>query len=205
VKNDSIREKINSAKEDDEALLKSKEVSPEIAEFIKSLILVIDVISVVFLEKKTRRNSSNSGLPPSQNKGSNGNPNTDKGQRGGLGQSTSNVQHSETSEITTPESCSKCLEDLTNVNLTGKYERQKIDILYKVVTHTVVTEIKVCPICGTFKKGGFPDGMDRKVQYGDTVKAMIINFLSVKMILQRLQEHMMSIMGRSLSKAIMLK
>jgi hypothetical protein len=48
--------------------------------------------------------------------------------------------------------------------------------------------------------------MDGKIQYGDTVKAMVVNFMCVQMMsLQRLQEHMMSIMGRSLSQAIMLK
>jgi transposase len=48
--------------------------------------------------------------------------------------------------------------------------------------------------------------MDGKLKYGDAVKAMVINFLVVQMMsLQRLQEHLMSIMGRSFSQAIMLK
>jgi len=206
VSKDSIRAKIDEAKVDAEALLKSNKVSPETGAVIKSLILVIDIIAAVFLEKKTRKNSSNSGLPPSKNNGPNGNRNNGSGQRVDLGQSASNVQHSETSETTTPGSCSKCDEDLSGVKVTGTDERQKIDVLYEVVTHTVVAEVKVCPSCGHTNKGSFPQGMDGKIQYGDTVKAMVINFLCVQMMsLQRLQEHMMSIMGRSLSQAIMLK
>ncbi len=203
---DSIRKKIDEAKKDAELLLKSEKVSPEIGAVIKSLILVIDIIVVVLLEKKTRKNSSNSGLPPSQNNGSNGNRNNDSGNRADLGSATSNVQNSETSETTTPEFCSKCGEDLGEAKVTGKDERQKIDIFYEVVTHTVTAEIKKCPCCDQANKGPFPEGMDGKLQYGDTIKAMVINFMCVQMMsLQRLQEHMMSIMGRSLSQAIMLK
>ncbi len=160
----------------------------------------------IFLEKKPRKNSSNSGLPPSRNDGSNGNRNKGSGDRADLGQAASNVQHAETSETTTPETCSKCDDDLAGVKVTGTDERQKIDILYEVVTHTVIAEVKVCPNCGKSNKGSFPEGMDGKVQYGDTVKAVVINFMCVQMMsLQRLQEHMMSIIGRSLSQAIMLK
>ncbi len=70
----------------------------------------------------------------------------------------------------------------------------------------MVAEVKKCPSCGQSNKGEFPEGMDGKVQYGDTIKAMIINLLAVQMLsLQRLQEHLMSIMGRSISQAVMLK
>jgi transposase len=156
--------------------------------------------------KETPKNSSNSGLPPSRNNGSNGNRKKSSGDRADLGQAASNVQHTETSETTTPETCSKCDEDLAGVKVIGTDERQKIDIFYEVVTHTVIAEVKVCPNCGKSNKGSFPEGMDGKVQYGDTVKAMVINFMCVQMMsLQRLQEHMMSIIGRSLSQAIMLK
>lgn len=43
--------------------------------FISSMKAIIDIIVAILLEKKTRKNSSNSGLPPSSNNGSNGNRN----------------------------------------------------------------------------------------------------------------------------------
>jgi hypothetical protein len=206
VSKDSIRAKIDEAKARTKLALESGKASPEIKASVESMLLVLEIVVAIFLEKKPRKNSSNSGLPPSRNNGSNGNRNKGSGDRSGLGEAASNVQHTETSETTTPGACSKCGEDLAGVKVTDTEERQKIDILYEVVTHTVVAEVKVCPGCGKCNKGSFPEGMDGKVQYGDTVKAMVINFMCVQMMsLQRLQEHMMSIMGRSLSQAIMLK
>ena len=206
VQKESLRKKIDEARTRTKLALESGKASPEIKVAVESMLLVLDIVVAIFLEKKPRKNSSNSGLPPSQNNGSNGNRNKGNGDRAGLGQAVSNVQHTETSETTTPETCSKCDEDLRGVKVTGTDERQKIDILYEVVTHTVIAEIKACPNCGKSNKGSFPEGMDGKIQYGDSVKAMIINFMCVQMMsLQRLQEHMMSIMGRSLSQAIMLK
>jgi hypothetical protein len=36
-----------------------------------------------------------------------------------------------------------CDEDFAGVKVTGTDERQKIDILYEVVTHTVMADVKV--------------------------------------------------------------
>ena len=206
MQKESLRKKIDESREQAKLALESGKASPEIKATFESILLLLDIVVAIFLEKRPRKNSSNSGLPPSQNNGSNGNRNKGNGDRASLGKVASNVQHTETSEITTPEKCSKCDEDLSGVKVTGTNERQKIDILYEVVTHTVIAEIKGCPNCGKSNRGSFPEGMDGKIQYGDSVKAMIINFMCVQMMsLQRLQEHMMSIMGRSLSQAIMLK
>jgi hypothetical protein len=62
------------------------------------MLLVLEIVLAIFLEKKARKNSSNSGLPPSRNDGSNGNRNKGSGDRADLGQAASNVQHTETSE-----------------------------------------------------------------------------------------------------------
>ena len=55
-------------------------------------------------------------------------------------------------------------------------------------------------------KGKFPKGMDGKVQYGNGVKATIINLLCAQMVsLERVQEHLKGILGRFISQAVMLK
>jgi hypothetical protein len=206
VSKDSIRKKIDEAKRDAEDLLKSGTVKSETAAVIKSLILVIDIVVMVLLEKKIRKNSSNSGLPPSKNNGSNGNRNNGSGMRSEVNGSAANTRHVNTQEITSPQECSKCGEDLDSVPPKDTEERVKIDIIYEIVTHTVSAEIKECPNCHEINKGSFPQGMDGQVQYGIGIKSMIINFLCVQMMsLQRTQEHLKEIIGRSLSQAIMLK
>jgi len=181
-------------------------VPPEARFFIRSMLSMLDIIVAVLLEKKTRKNSSNSGLPPSQNNGSNGNRNKGSGDRAGLGSAAANTRQVETKEITSPDECAKCGEDLGEVKATGREERKKIDIIYEIVTHTVVAEIKKCPSCKHTNKGSFPEGVDGEIQYGDGIKAAIINYLVVQMMsLQRVQEHLMGLVGRSLSQAIMLK
>ena len=65
---------------------------------------------------------------------------------------------------------------------------------------------KYCPEFGERNKAEFPDGIDGKIQYGDGIKASIINFLMVQMIsLIRVQEHFRGLTGRSISRSVMLK
>jgi hypothetical protein len=112
VQKESLRKKIDEARSRTKLALESGKASPEIKVAVESMLLVLDFMVAIFLEKRPRKNSSNSGLPPSQNNGSNGNRNKGSGDRAGLGQAASNVQHTETSEITNPEKCSRCDEDL---------------------------------------------------------------------------------------------
>ena len=108
MQKESLRKKIDEARTRTKLALESGKASPEIKVAVESMLLVLDIVVAIFLEKKPRKNSSNSGLPHSQNNGSNGNRKKGSGDRAGLGQAASNVQHTETSEITTPEKCSKC-------------------------------------------------------------------------------------------------
>ncbi len=203
---DSIRKKIEKLQKESEIILGSKGISNEVRFFITSMMSMIEIIVVVLLEKKIRKNSSNSGLPPSRNNGSNGNRNTSQGDRGKKGDQLDNTRNIETGETTTPDSCSSCSEDLNNVEVKSTEERKKIDIVYEVITHTVTAEVKECPECGHINKGKFPKGMDGKVQYGNGIKATIINFLTVQMIsLERVQEYFKGIVGRFISQAVMLK
>jgi hypothetical protein len=202
----SIRNQIEKLKADSVSIVESKSVPPEAKFFIQSMLSMMDIIVSIFLEKKTQKNSGNSGLPPSKNMASNGNRNTGSGDRSGLGDPSANIRHTATGKTTTPKNCSKCRKGLTQVKVSGQDKRQLIDIVYEVVTHTVCAEIKKCPGCGHINKGAFPEGMDGKLQYGPGIKVAIIDYLVVQMMsLQRVQEHMMGIIGRSLSQAIMLK
>ena len=205
---DSIRQKIEDLKKDAEQFLSDESLPKELKFFIKSLMSILEVIVVAFLEKKTRKNSSNSGLPPSRNNGSNGNRNNkDKEQdRSKLGSQLKNTRVSETFETVSATACKKCCSDLRSIPSIETDERKKIDIVYEIIEHTVTSEVKKCSECGHKNKGKFPEGMDGKLQYGIGIKASIVNFLMVQMIsLERVQEHFRGLIGRFISQAVMLK
>ena len=203
---DSIRKKIDEAKANVAKTLASGNVSPESKALIDTLLMIIEILVAVFLEKKTRKDSSNSGLPPSLNNGSNGNRNQGSGKRGSLGSELNNLKHTESLKTVSPLYCTDCEADLSNTKIHGKEERKEIDISYEIITHTVVAEVKKCHECGKLNKGEFPKGMDGPVQYGDGIKSAIINYMVIQMMsLQRIQEHMMGLIGRAISQAVMLK
>ncbi len=62
----SIREEINRLKKQFDQLCSDGKVSPEIQVVMNSLLVVVDLILVIFLEKKTRKNNKNSSIPSSQ-------------------------------------------------------------------------------------------------------------------------------------------
>jgi len=201
-----MRHKLDQARENIRKALGKEQVSPSLMAAIESLLVVMEIMVTIFLEKKTRKNSSNSGLPPSRNNGSNGNRNTNPGDRNKKGNQLENTRQVTTSETISPRECNKCGIGLSAVEAKETEERKKIDIIYEIVEHTVNAEIKECPCCGHLNKANFPQGMDGKIQYGIGIKASIINFLMVQMMsLEKVSEHFRGLIGRFISDAVMLK
>ena len=62
----SVREEFERLKSDFDNLSKGKKVSPEIKTLVGGLIMLIEIILSIFLEKKTKKTSENSSKPPSQ-------------------------------------------------------------------------------------------------------------------------------------------
>ncbi len=62
----SIREEVSRLKKDFDLLCKEDKVSVEMRAVMNSLLMVVELILAVFLEKKTRKNSKNSSIPSSQ-------------------------------------------------------------------------------------------------------------------------------------------
>ena len=205
----SLRKQIAKAQENAKKIISKKNASnKEYTALIMDLLLIITIMMNVFLEKKTRKTPSNSGLPPSTGFGSNGNRNNDNGE-GGKPNSGSRLDNSKTevqNETLSPDKCSNCDEDLDDAKTTGTEQRISIDIIYTIVKTIFTAETKECPECQAKTKADFPEGINGKVQYGDGVKAAIINFTTVQMMsLQRIQEYFMGLMGRRISPAVMLK
>ena len=66
VNKTSVREEIERLKQEFEQLCSAGKVSPDVRVVMNSLLVVLELVLAVFLEKKTRKNSKNSSLPPSQ-------------------------------------------------------------------------------------------------------------------------------------------
>ena len=173
------------------------------------MLSLIDIIVAVLLTKRTRKNSSNSGLPPSTDFGSNGNRNKGnkgKGGKQGPGPRLDNSKTKEKKEILSPKRCSCCNANLKHAKITSTETRKSIDISYTVEETSFTAETRECPRCHEKTKADFPKGIDGKIQYGIGIKAAIINFLMVQMMsLQRVQEHFKGLLGRNISQSVMLK
>jgi transposase-like protein len=204
---DSIRKKIEDAKLRTNEALSTKGVAPEMKAAVESLLLVIDILAMIFLEKKVRKTSSNSGVPPSQNFGSNGNRNKNiNNANDSKGNQLPNTRNIEIEEIVPVNNCKNCGSNLQQKKATATESRVEIDIIYEITKKTVTTEIKKCNECGEVTKGKFPKGMDGKLQYGAGIRSAIINYLMVQMMsLEKVEEHFKGFLGRVISQATMLK
>jgi transposase len=203
---ESLRNQFEKIKSESELALADKSTPAHVRALFTSLISLFEIMITVFLEKKPRKTSSNSGLPPSQGFGSNGNRNTNTTDRQKFTNEVSNIRTTDTAVTITPEGCHNCGADLFQQEVTGTEDRLKIDIFFEVIRHTVTCEIKECEMCGEKTKGEFPKDMHGPVQYGTSIKIMIIDFLCVQMMsLQRTQEHLQGLLKRIMSQASMLK
>jgi transposase len=205
----SVRDEVNRLKADFDALCADGKTSHEVKMLLKSLFMVVDLILVIFMERQTKKNSKNSGIPPSQTgddktslpkTGSNG-----KGKNVGDGVAN-NHRSKETVTIVTVSDCNICGEPLDGTPCSHHERRTKIDIIFEKVTEHVDVEVKQCPSCDATVKGRFPSDMHGPLQYGDGLKAFIINLVICQMVsLNRVQTLIKSMMGVVIAEATMLK
>jgi phage-related protein len=67
---ESLRKQFEKIKTESKLALEDKATPAHVRALFTSLISLFEIMILVFLEKKTRKTSSNSGLPPSQGFGS---------------------------------------------------------------------------------------------------------------------------------------
>jgi len=66
----SVRSEVDKVKAEFKSLCDSGKVSNEVKVLMNSMLMIMELILSIFLERQTRKNSKNSSLPPSQtNKG----------------------------------------------------------------------------------------------------------------------------------------
>lgn len=205
----SVREEFNRIKAEFKQLSESKKVPSEYATLIKSLFLLFELVLSIFMEKTTKKTQVNSSKPSSQ---------TDKddsslSQPGSNGKGKAeddnladNTKVKETVTVVKVDECDTCGEDLHHV-ASYQYERRTtIDIIFEKTIQHVDAEIKECPTCQSIVKGKFPPNMQGSLQYGNGLKAFIINLLVCQMVaMNRVQKLIKSMMGTVIAEASMLK
>lgn len=209
VNTNSVREEVERLKSDFDRLSANKKINNETLVLVQGLITVINLLIAVFLEKTTKKNNKNSSVPSSQTEKDESST-TKKGSKGkGKNESDDAAENTRTVEtVTVSEAahCDVCGEDLKDIDC-GCYERRtKIDIVFEKVIEHVDAEIKRCPTCDSTVKGGFPADMKGKLQYGNGLKAFVVNLLISQMVsLNRAQKLIKTITGAVIAEATFLK
>lgn len=204
----SIRDEVKRLKEEFDQLCSKGNVTPEVQVVMNSLLVVVELILSIFLEKKTRKNNKNSSIPSSQTSKDETSMLNSKSK--GKGQSVSgNVSNSRTKEtvsVAKATTCDICGNMLDNTPCTKHERRTKIDIVFEKVVEHVDAEIKECPNCKAEVKGKFPKDMPGKLQYGNGLKAFAIHLIVGQMVaLNRVQKQISAMISVVISEATLLK
>lgn len=210
VNKQTLRSEFDALKAQFAQLRESGKVSSESQALISALLMLMELMVAVFLEKATKKTSQNSGLPPSQtevDETASKPPAKSTGQ--GLeqnGERFSNSRTVESVEVSTVESCQTCGEDLHGQAPIGHERRTKIDLVFEKVVSHIDAEIKTCPSCQAQSKGEFPADRPGPVQYGLGIKAYLLNLLITQMVsLSRAKKLMHTLIGVVISEATLLR
>jgi len=205
----SVRTEVSRLKTDFENLCAEGKITSESKALMISMFMIVELILSIFLEKTTKKDNKNSSIPSSQtekddsslgHQGNNGKGKNENDTR------AKNTRVRENVSISTVSFCDICAEDLTDVPCTHLERRTKIDIVFEKVVEHVDAEVKQCPACKATVKGKFPADMHGPLQYGDGLKAFVINLLVCQMVaLNRIQKLVKSMIGEVISEATLLK
>lgn len=129
----SVREEFDRIKSEFNQVSKKQKVTPEIKALFTAMMLLVEVILAIFLEKQTKKTKDNSSKPSSQTekdetsidpKGSKG---KGKPEENHLAANTRTV---ETTLLIPVDYCDQCGESLKNTSCQGMERRTKIDIIF---------------------------------------------------------------------------
>lgn len=209
VDKQSVRAEVGKVKSEFDALCAAGKVNDEVRVLMRSMLMIIDLILAIFMERKTRKTSLNSSLPPSQTEkddsalpagGSHGKGKADRSAAAG---NTRTVETVTRAEVTF---CDHCGEDLATVPAQAHERRTRIDILFEKVVEHVDAEVKACPACQQQSRGTFPADLAGPLQYGNGLKAFVIDLMVSQMVaVNRVQKLVKAMMGVRLSEATLLK
>ena len=209
VNRQSLREEFEALKGRFGQLSAEGKVSAESHALFQALLMLLQVLMAVFMEKNTTKTSANSSKPSSRTE-------KDESAIGHAGTHTkgkaydpsrsANTRTVETVTVSKVSSCEQCGEDLREVRPQGHERRTQIDIVFEKVLSHVDAQIKSCPHCGAETRAPFPETFSGPLQYGSGIKAYVLNLLMAQMVsLQRVQQMIQTLIGQVISEATILK
>ena len=209
VNKESLREEFDTLKAQFERLLAEGKMATESRALFQAMLMLFEVLMVVFMERRTAKDSRNSSKPSSQTPKAD-NTSTQPGAKGkGKGQNNArsgNTRTVETIQVVQVNQCETCGEDLSDTPCDKHERRTLIDIIFEKVVNHVDAEIKQCNRCQAQTKGCFPADMSGPLQYGPGIKAYVLHLLIAQMIsLKRAQQSIRTLIGQVISEASILK
>ena len=201
----SLRDEFDGDKADIDALRKEGQISKEADVVISGLCRLLGIVITIFLETPTKKTGKNSSIPLSQSdkdetrKSPDQNRDTRTAQNSMTGE---NFQTTTIEEVSTVEVCDSCGTDLSDIEASAREQRVLRDNKFTVEEVKVDAENKDCPTCGARTKGRFPENMPGPLQYGNGIKAFVINLLVTQMVsLNRAVGLVQAMSGIKLSEA----
>jgi len=209
INRQSVREEAERIKAEFDRLVISKKIDNESKILFQSMLMLINLLIAIFLEKTTKKDNKNSSKPSSQTEKDESSLIKEGSKSKGKQESdavASNMRTVETVTLAKVAQCDVCGHDLAKSPCLHVERRTKIDIVFEKVIEHVDAEIKHCDVCDSTVKGIFPADMTSPLQYGNGLKATIISLLICQMIsLNRVQKLVKSMIGTVISEATCLK
>lgn len=204
----SVRKEFDKLKAEFKLLSDKKKISSESKALVTGLILLLEVVLSIFLEKNTKKTKDNSSKPSSQTeKDESALTNQGSKSKGKLenNQIAANTRTIETTTRIPIDYCDQCGESLKNTPCRCVERRTKIDIIFEKTVEHVEAEIKDCPSCQATVKAPFPDTFQGPLQYGNGIKAFVICLLVTQMVALKRAQHMLkTLLGKAMSETTML-
>lgn len=209
VNRQSVKEEAERINAEFIRLSKDKKISGDVAALVKSMLMIINLLTAIFLEKTTKKDNKNSSKPSSQTEKDESaltkNGTNSKGKEESR-RAANNTRTVETITLAKVAQCDVCGQDLTKAPCEHIERRTKIDIIFEKAVEHVDVEVKHCPTCDATVKGLFPEDMPGPLQYGNGLKAYVINLLVCQMIsLNRAQKMVSALISEMISEATLLK
>ena len=173
----SVREELDRLKTDYQKQSDAGLIPNESQLLIQGLFTLLELMLAIFLEKKTTKTSKNSSKPSSQTDKDETTPESGSKSKGKKENKAAayNTSTTETISVSTIAFCATCGEDLSKQPCKRHERRTRIDIRFEKVIEHVDAEIKTCDSCHAETKADFPSDMQGNMQYGNGIKAYVIN------------------------------
>lgn len=209
VNKQSLREEFDALKGRFAQLVADGKMAGESRALVEALLLLLQLLMAVFMERATPKTSTNSSRASSQmskDDSATGRPGA-HGKGKLLDQAGfANTRTVESVQVAKLSFCEHCGEDLRKVACRGHERRTKVDIVFEKVVFHVDAEIKPCPQCHIRNRAPFPEAFCAPVHYGAGIKAYVLNLLIAQMLsLKRVQQSIHTLIGLLISEATILK